>query len=58
MNWVQTVELDLSSDELAALLEIFEEDSTVNAYLQIKSNDLRRTWVRHKLAGASVSPIV
>ena len=58
MNQAQTVELDLSSDKLAALLEIFEEDSTVNVYLQIKSNDLRRAWVRHKLAGASVTPIV
>ena len=58
MNQVQTVELNLSSDELAALLEIFEEDSTANAYLQIKSNDLRRAWVRRKLAGAGVTPIV
>ena len=58
MNQAQTVELDLLSDELAVLLEIFEEDSTANAYLQIKSDDLRRAWVRHKLAGASVTPTV
>jgi hypothetical protein len=53
MDKAQTVECDLSSDELATLLEIFEEESTANAYLQIRTDELRKAWVRRKLAAAA-----
>lgn len=54
MDKAQTVELDLSPDELAALLEILEEESAANAYMQIRRDDLRVAWVKRKLAGAGV----
>lgn len=54
MDKAQDIEHDLSPDELATLLEIFEEESTAKAYLQIRddANDLRKAWVRRKLAAA------
>jgi hypothetical protein len=58
MDKAQTVETDLSADELATLLENFEDEKAANAYLRIKGDDLRgddlrKAWVKRKLAAAA-----
>ena len=52
----QELETYLSDDELAALLEVFEEQNSARAYLRIKTNELWKAWVKHKLTTAGITP--
>jgi hypothetical protein len=52
----QELETYLSDDELAALLEVFEEQNSARAYLGIKTNELRKAWVKRKLTTAGITP--
>jgi hypothetical protein len=50
MERAQDLETDLSDDQLAALLELFQSDvSTADAYMVIKREPLRKAWVQRKL---------
>jgi hypothetical protein len=50
MDRAQDLETDLTSEQIAALLELFEaEANTADAYLNIKRDDVRKAWVRRKL---------
>jgi len=50
MERAQDKETHLTSDQIAALLELFEADvNKADTYLRIKDDDVRRAWVKRKL---------
>lgn len=54
----QEVESDLTPDELAGLLEVFQKErDSARAYLLIKNDSVRKAWIKRKLASIS-SPSV
>jgi hypothetical protein len=53
MDRAQEVETDLSSHELAGLMEVFEDRDRARAYLAIKNDDVRKAWIERKLASTS-----
>jgi hypothetical protein len=56
MHRAQDLEKYLSFDHLAALLELFEGDVNVaNSYMNIDGTELRKAWVRRKLAFSGLS---
>lgn len=53
----QELESDLSDDSLAALLEVFQDDEgSAMAYLSIKTESVRKAWVKRKIARATQMP--
>jgi hypothetical protein len=51
MDLAQELEDDLSDNDLSSLLELFETNvMAADAYMTIKRDGLRRTWVQRKLA--------
>jgi len=55
MSKAQAQEGYLPIAQLAVLIEIFEDVQAANAYLQIQSEELRKVWVRLKLAARGVN---
>jgi hypothetical protein len=43
------LETYLTNEELAALIEVFEELNSAKAYLAIKTAEIWRAWIKHKL---------
>jgi hypothetical protein len=60
MERVQEVDSDLTPDELAGLIEVFQKErDSARAYLLIKNEGVRKAWIKRKLAsisGPSVPP--
>jgi len=51
MNCVQEVDSDLSVDELAGIIELFEQDhDSAKVYLAIKTEGVWKAWIKQKLA--------
>jgi hypothetical protein len=53
---VQETETYLTTDELAALLEVFEDHNSASTYLGIKTPELRKAWIRRKLVASKMTP--
>jgi hypothetical protein len=60
MEHVQETESDLTPDELAGLIDVFQKErDSARAYLLIKNDSIRKAWIKRKLAsisGPSVQP--
>ena len=60
MECAQEIENDLSADQLAGLIEVFQkEPGSAKAYLMIKLDNVWNSWVNRKLVSmglASTSP--
>jgi len=52
----QELEKYLTNDELAALIEVLEEPKSAKAYLVIKTAELWRAWIKHKLTALGIEP--
>lgn len=52
----QELETFLNADELAALLEVFEDRNSAKAYLGIKTDKLRKAWIKRKLTASGIIP--
>ena len=53
---VQDMETYLNNDELAALLEVFEDHNSTKGYLGIKTPDLCKAWIQRKLIALGLTP--
>ena len=56
VNQVQETEKYLTTDELAALIEVFEDHNSASTYLGIKTPELRKAWIRRKLVASKMTP--
>lgn len=55
MQLAQEQEKDLTPEELAAFLEVFEDPTVARAYLAIKNVEVRKRWVNRKLQSKGTS---
>lgn len=52
---MQEVDFDLSPDDQATLVELFKKDhNSANTYLVIKSDPVRKAWIKRKLTKAGL----
>ena len=56
VSQAQEMELYLNDDELAALIEVFEEHNAAKAYLGIKTSELHKAWIKCKLNVLGMTP--
>lgn len=52
----QEVETYLTTDKLAALLEVFGEQNSAKAYLCIKTAEVQKAWIKYKLTALGIVP--
>lgn len=50
MNIAQEENSDIGAENLAALLEVFEDEEECRTYLGIHRSDVKRAWVMRKIA--------
>lgn len=55
MDLAQDIDIDIGPENLAYLLEVFEtEEDSARTYLSIKVDDVRKAWVKMKIARRSI----